>query len=294
MIVIFGALVVTCSVIGGFLIAGGNILALMQISEFLIIVGAAGGALIIMSPKEVIIDIFKESLATLKGTPYKRKDYEDLFKALYELFILGRRNGMTAVEEHIMDPYTSPLFGKYPTFLANKTAVELLTGGLRPIVDGKVKPDQLKMLMEIELDMMDEEHHKPVNVLTKTADAMPGFGIVAAVLGIVITMASIAGPIDEIGHHVAAALVGTFLGILISYGYLNPLAVNMEFLGAAKMTYCRCIATAVVGFANGMAPIMAIEMARRSLSEHLRPSAEELEVMLKQVVTGDKSASVNA
>ena len=294
MIVIFGALVVTGSVLGGFVYAGGNIMALMQVSEFMVIVGAALGALIIMSPKEVLIDIVKQSLATLKGTPYKRSDYEDLFKALYELFILGRRNGMTAVEEHIMDPYTSTLFGKYPSFLANKTAVELLTGGLRPIVDGKVKPDQLKMLMEIELDMMDEEHHKPVSVVTKTADAMPGFGIVAAVLGIVITMASIAGPIDEIGHHVAAALVGTFLGILISYGYLNPLAVNMEFLGAAKMTYCKCIATAVVGFANGMAPIMAIEMARRSLSEHLRPSAEELEVMLKQVVTGDKSASVNA
>ena len=294
MIVIFGILVVTGSVLGGFMFAGGHLGALIQVSEFIVIVGAAAGALIIMSPKEVLIDMFKQMVGTLKGTPYKRSDYEDLFKALYELFILGRRNGMTAVEEHIMDPFTSTLFGKYPSFLANKTAVELLVGGLRPIVDGKVKPDQLKALMEVELDMMDDEHHKPVNVLTKTADAMPGFGIVAAVLGIVITMASIAGPIDMIGEHVAAALVGTFLGILISYGYLNPLAVNMEFLGAAQMVYYRCIATSVVGFANGMAPIMAIEMARRSLSENLRPTSEELEVMLKQVVTGDKSAAVKA
>ena len=295
MIVIFGALVVTASILGGFLMEKGPIGTLLsQYAEFIIICGAAGGALIIMSPKEVLIDMAKQVIDSLKGSPYKRADYENLFKALYELFILGRRNGMTAVEEHIMDPYSSALFQKYPSFLANKSAVELLTGGLRPIVDGKVKPDQLKLLMEIELDTMEEEHLKPVNVMTKTADAMPGFGIVAAVLGIVVTMGSISGPIEEIGEHVAAALVGTFLGILISYGYLNPLAVNMEFTGAAKLVYCRCIATAVVGFANGMAPIMAIEMARRSLGEHLRPSAEELEVMLKHVVTGDKSASANA
>jgi chemotaxis protein MotA len=279
-------------VIGGFLMEGGPLMVLLsQTAEFIIIIGAALGTMVVMAPKEVLIDIVKQVLGTLKGSPHTRSDYEELFKALYELFILGRRNGMTAVEEHIMDPYTSTLFAKYPSFLANKPAVELLTGGLRPIVDGKVKPDQLKMLMEIELDAMEEEHHKPVNVVTKAADAMPGFGIVAAVLGIVITMGAISGPIEKIGEHVAAALVGTFLGILVSYGYLNPLAVNMEFVGGAKMVYLRCIATAVVGFANGMAPIMAIEMARRSLGEHLRPSAEELEVMLKHVVTGDKSAA---
>lgn len=294
MIVIFGALVVIASVFGGFLVAGGHPGNLMQTAEFIVICGSAFGAMIIMAPKEVLIDLFNQAIATLKGNPYGRKDYEDLFKALYELFILGRRNGMTAVEEHIMDPYSSPLFTKYPSFLRNKQAVELLTGGLRPIVDGKVKPDQLKMLMDIELDAIEDELSKPVGVLARTADAMPGFGIVAAVLGIVVTMASIAGPIDQIGEHVAAALVGTFLGILISYGFLNPLAVNMEFLGNARMTYYHCIATAVVGFANGMAPIMAIEMARRSVSEKIRPTADELEVMLKQVVTIDKSATVNA
>ena len=283
MIVIIGAIIVTASVLGGFAMAGGNILALIQPAEFVVIGGAAFGALVIMSPRKVLIDMCKQSLATLKGTPYGRHTYEELFKALYELFMLGRRNGMVALEEHVMNPETSSIFTKYPGFLKNHHAVQLLCGGLRPIIDGKVKPDQLKLLLEIELDAMDEEHHKPIDVLTKTADAMPGFGIVAAVLGIVVTMSSIAGPIEQIGHHVAAALVGTFLGILLSYGFLNPLCVNMQFTGGSAMAYSRCIATSVIGFANGMAPIMAVEVARRGLSSEVKPSAEDLEAMLKAV-----------
>jgi chemotaxis protein MotA len=137
--------------------------------------------------------------------------------------------------------------------------------------------------MDAEITTMEDEHHAPINVLTKTADAMPGFGIVAAVLGIVITMGAIAGPIEEIGHKVAAALVGTFLGIFLSYGLLNPLATNIEFICAAEAAYIRCIAQSVISFANGMAPIMAIEVARRGLVSDVRPSAEELEAMVKQL-----------
>jgi chemotaxis protein MotA len=282
MIVIIGALVVTFSVLGGFMMGGGKVGALLQVSEFVVICGAAGGALVIMSPKKVLMDLLKQAMHSLKGSHYSRRTYEELFSALYELFMLGRRNGMIALEDHVMNPQTSSIFSKYPSFLKNSPAVELLCGGLKPIIDGKVKPDQLKLLLETELGSLEEEHHQPIEVLTKTADAMPGFGIVAAVLGIVITMSSIAGPIEQIGHHVAAALVGTFLGILISYGFLNPLAVNMTFLSAAELAYSRCIATAVIGFAGGMAPIMAVEMARRGLDSEVKPDAEELEKMLKQ------------
>ncbi|HXI50105.1 MAG TPA: MotA/TolQ/ExbB proton channel family protein, partial [Candidatus Saccharimonadales bacterium] len=222
-------------------------------------------------------------LASLKGAPYSKGNYEDLFRALYELFMLGRRNGMIALEEHVTNPGGSTIFNKYPSISKNHHALHFLCSGLRPIIDGKVKPDQLKTLMEIELEAMEEEHHQPINVLTRTADAMPGFGIVAAVLGIVITMGSIAGPIEEIGHHVAAALVGTFLGILISYGFLNPLAVCLEFNGAAEISYARCIASSVIGFANGMAPVMAVEVARRGLASDVKPSADELEQMLKGI-----------
>ncbi|MGV3757337.1 MAG: flagellar motor stator protein MotA [Verrucomicrobiota bacterium] len=286
MIVIIGAILVTVSVLGGFMLAGGHLAVLWQLSEVIVICGSALGALIIMSPKKVLLDMVKQIIGTLKGTPYSKSSYEDLFKALYELFMLGRRNGMIALEEHVMNPQASSIFTKYPAFISNHHAVDLLCNGLRPLIDGKVKPDQLKMLMEVELDGMEDEHHQPIDVLTKAADAMPGFGIVAAVLGIVVTMGSISGPIEEIGHHVAAALVGTFLGILISYGFLNPLAVNMTFIGQAEMAYFRCIATAVSGFAGGMAPIMAVEVARRSLSSDVKPSAEALEEMLKNVGSG--------
>jgi chemotaxis protein MotA len=236
-----------------------------------------------MSPKKVLVDLMHGIMAAFKGAPHTKDAYEELFKALYELFMLARRNGMIALEEHVTSPQSSTILNRYPNFIKNKAAVELLCGALRPIIDGKVKPDQLKMLLEVQMESMESEHHKPINVLTKAADAMPGFGIVAAVLGIVVTMGSIAGPIEEIGHHVAAALVGTFLGILISYGFLNPLAVNMEFVGEAELAYSKCIASSVVGFANGMAPIMAVEMARRGLESDIRPSAEELEKMLKTI-----------
>ncbi len=281
MIVLLGAAIVIVSVLGGFIMAGGNVGALMHVSELIIIGGAAGGALIIMSPKKVLIEIIRKSIGTLKGAPYNKDAYEELFKALYELFMLGRRNGMIALEEHIMNPENSSIFTKYASFIKNKGAVEFLCSGLRPIIDGKVKPDQLKLLMETELDSMEAEHHQPVGVLTKTADAMPGFGIVAAVLGIVITMNSINGPIEQIGYKVAAALVGTFLGILLSYGFLNPLAVNMEFICEAEMDYSRCIAASVVSFAAGMAPIMAVEVARRGLKSDVKVNADDLETMLK-------------
>src|SRR5882724_11151225 len=234
MIVIIGALIVLGSVLGGFIMAGGHPAALWHLSEFVVIGGAALGAMVIMSPKKVLVDLFKQILGTLKGSPYNKQAYDELFKALYELFMLGRRSGMVALEEHVMDPGASSIFSKYPTFQKNHHAIDFLCNGLRPIIDGKIKPDQLKLLLEIELGAMEEEEEKPVGVLTKAADAMPGFGIVAAVLGIVITMASIAGPIEQIGEKVAAALVGTFLGIFLSYGFMNPLAVNMEFVNMAE------------------------------------------------------------
>lgn len=289
MIILIGIVIVFGSVLGGFVMAGGHVGALLHVSELIIIGGAALGALIIMSPKKVILDLVKQSIAALKGSPYNKTAYEELFKALYELFMLGRRNGMIALEEHVSQPESSSIFSKYPRFLRNKQAVEFLCGGLRPVIDGKIKPDQLKMLLEIEMDALETEHHKPVGVLSKAADAMPGFGIVAAVMGIVITMGAISGPIEEIGHKVAAALVGTFLGIFLSYGLMNPLAVNLEFVNQASLGYLRCIAAAVIGFANGMAPIMAIEVARRGLAEDVKPGADELEAALKALSSAAKT-----
>lgn len=285
MTIIIGGIIVLVCVLGGFSMAGGHPASLWHLSEVVTIGGAALGALVIMSPTKVMKDLMKQIIHALKGSPYNKQSYEDLLKALYELFLLGRRNGMIALEEHVMNPKASSIFSKYPSFLNNHHALEFLCNGLKPIIDGKIKPDQLKMLLEVEIDSMEDEHHAPVDVLTKVADAMPGFGIVAAVLGIVVTMAAINGPIEEIGHKVGAALVGTFLGILVSYGYLNPLAVNLTFIGVAESAYIRCISTAVVGFANGMAPLMAIEVSRRALTSDVKPTSDELEKMLKALNT---------
>ena len=283
MIIFAGTLVVVLCVFGGFVWGGGHLLVLVHPNELLIIGGGAVGALIIMSPRKVLMDIVKGLSACLKGAPHNRAAYDDLLKVLYELFLVGRRNGMIALEEHVLEPQNSSILKKYPNFLNNKHAVEFLCGSLRPIIDGKIKPDQLRLLLDAELEQLEVEHHAPVNVLTKTADAMPGFGIVAAVLGIIITMASINGPVEQIGVEVAAALVGTFLGILLAYGFLGPLAMNLEYFCTAEMDYTKCIAACVIGFAGGMAPVTAVELGRRGLSSELRPSSEELEAMFKSL-----------
>ncbi|MDR3378670.1 MAG: flagellar motor stator protein MotA [Verrucomicrobiae bacterium] len=283
MIIVLGAITVVLCVFGGFMLEGGHLAVLLEafVNEVLIIAGGAFGSLIIMAPKKVLIDIVRGLFAALKGAPHNRASYEDLLKVLYELFLLGRRNGMIALEEHVLEPEKSSVFRKYPRFSSNHHAVEFLCGALRPIIDGKIKPDQLRLLLDAEIDRMEIEHHAPVSVMQKTGDAMPGFGIVAAVLGIVITMASIGGAVEEIGTHVAAALVGTFLGILLAYGFMAPLATNMEFIGESELDFTRCIAACVTGFANGMAPVTAVELGRRGLSREFRPTADELEQMFK-------------
>jgi chemotaxis protein MotA len=288
MIVIVGAITVVLCVFGGFVLEGGHISVLLEafVNEVLIIAGGAAGSLIIMSPKKVLVDILRGLGACLRGAPHNRASYEDLLKVLYELFLLGRRNGMIALEEHVLEPEKSSVFRKYPRFGSNHHAVEFLCGALRPIIDGKIKPDQLRLLLDAEIDRMEIEHHAPVSVMQKTGDAMPGFGIVAAVLGIVITMASIGGAVEDIGTHVAAALVGTFLGILLAYGFMAPLATNMEFVGESELDFTRCIAACVTGFANGMAPVTAVELGRRGLSREFRPTADELEQMFKSMKAG--------
>jgi chemotaxis protein MotA len=283
MIIIVGVLIVVSCVLGGFVFGGGHLLVLIHPNELIIIGGGALGALIIMSPRKVLMDIVRGLATCMKGAPHNRAAYDDLLKVLYELFLIGRRNGMIALEEHILDPANSSIFKKYPIFSNNKEAVEFLCGSLKPIIDGKIKPDQLRLLLDTEIEQLEVESHAPISVLSKTADAMPGFGIVAAVLGIIITMASISGPVEQIGIEVAAALVGTFLGILLAYGFLSPLATNLEFVTAAELEYIKCIASCVIGFAGGMAPVTAVELGRRGLSSELRPSAEEMEEMFKSV-----------
>ena len=260
-----------------------DIWALVQISEFVTIGGSALGAMVVMSPKKVLVDLARGLLQCVKGSAYGKQAYEDLFKALYETFRTARRDGLISLESHLSEPEGSAIFSKYPRFIKNHHAVQFMCGALAPVLEGAVKPDQLPALLDAEIKLAEQEHHAPQGVLSKTADALPGFGIVAAVLGIVITMGAIDGPPEEIGEKVGAVLVGTFLGILMSYGFLAPLTVRMEFLGEAELGYLRTIATAVQGFLNEMPPKVVLEQARRGIASEFRPSRQELDDWFKQV-----------
>ena len=283
MIVVVGCIVVLGAVLAGFTMAGGKVARLIHPSEIVTIGGAALGALIVMSPKSVLVDMFRGILQTIKGTPYSKQAYEELFKVMYQLLRLARRSGLLAVEPHVTQPQESDIFGKYPRILGNHHVTEFICGALMPVIENTVTPQRLPALLASELKALEEEHHGPIGVLSKTADGLPGFGIVAAVLGIVVTMAHIDGPVEEIGEKVGAALVGTFLGILLSYGFFAPLAVKMEFLGEAETAYFRTIAAIVQGFLEDLPPKIALDQARRTMSRDVRPSQEELETMFKSL-----------
>jgi chemotaxis protein MotA len=281
MVVIVGAIVVVAAVLAGFTLSGGTVMALFHPTELLTIGGAALGALIIMSPMKVLKDLMRGILSTLKGPPFNKATYSELFKTLYDLLRLARREGLIALESHVANPHESSIFSKYPLIVKNHHVCEFICGALSPVIEGTATPSQLSALLDTEIATIADEHHAPLHALSKTADAMPGFGIVAAVLGIVITMGAIDGPVEEIGHKVGAALVGTFLGILISYGFLGPLAARMESLGIAELAFFRTIAKIVLGFVNDVPPKVAIDQARRGVASEVRPSREELDQLFK-------------
>lgn len=283
MIIIVGCIVVVGAVLGGFTWAGGHVGALIHPSEMLTIGGAALGSMIVMSPKKVLIDLCKGLIACLKGSPYTKANYDELFKLLYDLLRTARRDGLLALDSHVNDPHGSSIINKYPKLAKDHHAIGFLCGSLSPVIDGSVPAEDLQKLLDIELKAMEEEHHAPSGILAKTADALPGFGIVAAVLGIVITMGHIDGPVHEIGHKVGAALVGTFLGILLSYGFVAPMAVRMEFLSATEMSFMKTISTVIVAFAGGALPKVALEQARRGLNSEVRPTRERLEEIFQEV-----------
>jgi chemotaxis protein MotA len=285
MIVLVGLIVVIGAVLAGFTMAGGSIGSLIHPSEFVTIGGASMGALIVMSPKKVLVDVIKGVLQSFKGTPYNKALYVDLFKLIYSLARLARRDGPIALDSHVSAPAESPIFQQYPKILANHHVRDFLCNSLATVMDGKSDPAQLTAALEEEIKVIEREHHAAVGALSKTADGLPGFGIVAAVLGIVVTMQAIGGPAEEIGHKVGAALVGTFLGILLSYGFFAPLASRMELMGESESIFFRSIASAVVAIGEGASPSDVVQRARRSVSSDCRPSQGEIKQILAEVKT---------
>jgi chemotaxis protein MotA len=277
MFAIIGFVVVLGAVAGGYLMEHGKLMVLMQPAELLIILGAAIGTLLIANPLPILIQIVKGMIGVLKGSPYTKDRYLDTLKMLSALFMHARKNGMVQLEEDVEHPEKSKLFLRFPLFLANHHAVDFVCDTLRMAISGSVVPFDLDQMMEMDMEVHHNEAAKPVAALSTVADALPGLGIVAAVLGVVITMGALGGPPEEIGHKVAAALVGTFLGILLCYGFLGPLAANMTQGNEAEADYLRCLRQGVIAFVKGSAPVLAVEFARRSIPGKVRPSFMEVE-----------------
>ncbi len=277
MLVLVGIAVAMACVVGGFIWEGGKPLALFIPAEYLIIAGASVGTLIAMSPPRVLKRMGKVFGTMMKGDRYTKQKYVDMLTMLYEFFQVAKKDGLVGLEAHVEDPKESSIFAKYPSFLANHHAVHFLCDTVKIIITAGVPPHDLEALMDGDIETHHEEEATPIGILQKIGDSLPGLGIVAAVLGVVITMQAIDGPPEEIGHHVAAALVGTFLGILLSYGVVQPIATNLDVASQANSRYFGCIKTALVAFWKHMPALVAVEFARRTIETDIRPTFKELE-----------------
>jgi chemotaxis protein MotA len=277
MFVIIGTIVVILAVLVGFTIAGGDVILLLQWSEFLIIVGAAIGSVMIAAPPALLKKIFAAIPKSIKPMHYSKQDYLELLKSFNDLFLVAQRDGLLAIEKHVENPDESEILSQNEKFIQNETAKNLFADTMKVMLSGGVPPHELENLIDTEIETFEIESKPVASTLAKVGDSMPGLGIVAAVLGIIITMASINEGAEVVGHHVAAALVGTFLGILLSYGFINPLATNIEHGLEDQMRYLETIKACIVAFAKGNPPIIAVEIARRTIFSDERPSFSELE-----------------
>lgn len=282
MLVILGFLIVFGSVIGGYLMHHGQVMVLMQVNEFIIIGGAGVGAMLIANPLVVVKRSVRETLALLKPNPYTGQAYAELLQVLYDVFQTARKEGLVGLEAHIEDPERSPIFSRYPNFVKNEHAVSLLCDTLKVLLTGAVEDHHLSEILDMDLEQHHDEAMAVPQALTRVGDAMPGFGIVAAVLGVIITMGSIGGAPSEIGAKVAAALVGTFVGILLSYGVIGPIANAIESRIRSEAVYLTCVRTALLSFARGDSPMTSVEFARRNIEPGDRPSFAELEQLTRR------------
>ena len=288
MIALIGLLVVLGAVAGGFMMAGGHLAALFHVSEIVVICGVALGTVFISTPGPVLKALAGRLGTVFKGNRFTKELYLDALRMLYELFQVARKDGLVAIEAHIEEPGKSAIFKKYPRVLHEHHAMEFLCDSLRLVLVGSVPPHDLDALMDSEMEVHHEEAGKPAAALQKVGDALPGIGIVAAVLGIVITMGAISGPVEQIGEHVAAALTGTFLGVLLAYGFMSPLSTAIEHTNSEESRFLAFLKSSVVAFAKGFAPIVAVEFARRAIFSTSRPTFQEMETACKQAAKAGK------
>lgn len=281
MLKLFGFLIVIVSVLGGYVLSHGDLRTLWQPFELLIIGGAALGAFIISNPFYIVKEVFRDIGRTLLGRRYGRTVYMDLLSLLYELFNKARRNGLMAIEEDVETPTESDIFERYPRITSEPILLEFICDYLRIIASGNLSAFELESLMDQDIETSYQEAEHPAHALSRVADALPGFGIVAAVMGIVITMKSLGGPPGELGLHVAAALVGTFLGILLAYGFVGPMSDALAHNAKERVKALECIKTAILAMMNGIPPQLSVEFGRKTIFSQERPSFLELEEHLR-------------
>lgn len=275
MLAIIGILVVIGSVLGGFAMVKGPFATLFQPAELVTIFGAAAGTALISTPVKVLKALGAAMPVIFKGSPYTKATYVELLTMQFEVFSKMRKNGLLALEEDVADPAASATFQNYPKFLGNKKAVTFFCDSLKLLIDGTDAGDAEHIMMS-DMATQQEEIGLPPAVLAKVGDAMPALGIVAAVMGIVVTMSHLDAPPEVLGHHVAAALVGTFLGILMSYGFFQPLAGAVESIGRDENKYMQCMMVGLISSAQGASPRTAIEQVRRVIYTADRPSSVDV------------------
>jgi chemotaxis protein MotA len=281
MFAIVGIIIVFAAVIGGFLMEKGNIAVLLQPAELLIIAGAAMGTLLVANPTHTLKGIVAGLTGILSGSKFGKERYLSTLKMMYQFLNKVRKEGLLSVELDVEKPEESAIFKEYPAFLADHHARDFVCDTLRTAITGGVEPFDMDQMMELDMEVHHSGAMQPVNALTTMADALPGLGIVAAVLGVVITMGALGGPPEAIGHKVAAALVGTFLGILLCYGVAGPLSSNMGKTADEQNDYLHMLRVLMLSFLKGAAPMIAIEMGRRAIPAHVRPSFDEMEKRCK-------------
>ena len=286
---ILGILVVLGCIAGGYLIEKGNLLVLMQPAEMLIILGAAIGTVLIGNPPHLLGSIISSIFKVFGGSRYTRGVYLDTLQFLNAFFAASRKNGLTSLEKDLDEPENSALFKEHPNFVKDKKALMFFCDTIRTFLAGGVEVHDLDHVMETDLEVLHRGSKQPSAALSTMADSLPGLGIVAAVLGVVITMGALGGPPEEIGHKVAAALVGTFLGILLCYGFLGPMAANIKKQTEAEGEYFLSLRMGILAYIKGMSPILALEAARRAIPHHVRPTFQEMDAASR-----NKSGSAKA
>jgi chemotaxis protein MotA len=274
---IIGAVAVFVAIISGYLMEKGNLTVLMQPAELIIIGGAAAGTLLIANPLHILKQIAASIPAVVKGSKYTRDLYLESLKMMYDLFNRARKEGMASVEADIENPGKSKVFAAHPAIMNNPAVRDFICDTIRTAAAGVLDPFDLDQMMEGDMNIRHHESTLPVAALNTVADSLPGLGIVAAVLGVVITMGALGGPPEEIGKKVAAALVGTFLGILLCYGFVGPMASNLAKIADEENHYFQALRACMLSFVKGAPPIIAVEMGRRMAPGHVRPGFLELE-----------------